>query len=154
MKYQQAITQAQQSVTSAQSDVTSAQTSLTQADSALHTLQASYDSRRSSEAIDALVSRYSVDQAECPTPAGATVVNGVTCSQIGNLMSFAKNAQAAQQSLSSAQSALTQAQAGVASAQQGQTSGQLQDQQSIQNAARTSSPRPRTSTTRRWSAMR
>ena len=135
VKYQQAITQAQQGVTSAQSAVTSAQSSVTQAEDALRSLQSGYDARRSSsESIDATLTRYQVDQAECPTPPGAAVVNGVTCSQIGNLTSFAKSVQSAQSGVTQAQSALTQAQAGVTSAQQGETSGELQDQQSIQNA--------------------
>jgi len=137
-KYQQAITQAQQGVDSANAGFTSAQEALTQAGDALHTLQSSYDPGRSSaESIDATLTRYSLDQISCTknmSNPSFHPTDGVTCTQLTNLTTFAKNVQAAQSAFTQAQSAQTQAQSGMTSAQQAEVSGEMQDQQSIQNA--------------------
>ena len=134
-KYALAISEAKQSLTSADAGVTTAQAALTQADHALSGLQALSDTRASAgEPIASTLTRYQLAQAECPVPPGVQIVNGVTCSQVANLLTFAKNVQSAQSGVTQAQTQQAQAQAGVTSAQQGETAGEMQDQQAIQNA--------------------
>ena len=138
VKYQQAISDAKQSLASADAGVTTAQTALNQAGIAFRSLQSSYDpGRSSSESIAATLTRYSLDQVSCTNHTGNPSFHpsdGVTCAQILNLTTFAKNEQSAQAGLTQAQSAQVAAQSGVTAAQQGETSGEMQDQQSIQNA--------------------
>ncbi len=137
-KYQQAIDQAQQSLETADAASAAGQTSLDEAEAALTTLQTSYDPGRSStEAIGATLTRYQLDQVSCTSNAGDPsfqLSDGVDCAQLANLLTFAKNVQAAQSALTQAQSQQTTAQAGLTSAQQAQTNGQAQDQQAIRKA--------------------
>ena len=137
-KYELAISQANQARGSADAAVATAQTQLNQAQIALTTLQGGWDpSRSSSESIDATLTRYELDQISCANHASDASFHpsdGVTCSQIANLLTFAKNVQAAQSGLTQAQPQAATAQSGLAVAQQGKTAGELQDQQAIQNA--------------------
>jgi multidrug efflux pump subunit AcrA (membrane-fusion protein) len=137
-KYQQAIDQAQTALDSVNADVLSAQTDLNQANIALTALQRTYDpSRSGAESIAATLTRYQLDQVNCANHAADPSFHpgdGVTCSQVANLLSFAKGVQTAQSVLTQAQSQQTSAQASLASADQAKSSGTIQDQQAIQNA--------------------
>jgi multidrug efflux pump subunit AcrA (membrane-fusion protein) len=137
-KYDQAITAAQQSLTADDAALSSAQSDLSHARSALTTIQVGSDpSRSSSEPTITTVTRYSVDQVACSnhtTDATFHPSDGVSCPQVANLLSFAKNVQTAESSVTQAASQQTSAQSAVTAAQQGKTSGEMQDQQSIQNA--------------------
>jgi len=135
-KYQAAITQAQQSLTQATSAVTTAQTGVQQAESALSSLQSSADPQHPIGAsLNTLLTRYEVDAAECTSNKTLTSTSdGVSCAQVSTLLTFVKNVQSAQSSVTQAQSSVTQAQNGVTSAKQAQSSGEMQDQQSIQQA--------------------
>ena len=68
----------------------------------MSTLQSSYDpNASSSENADARVTRYKLDQVTCGTHSatpGYHTADGVDCSQIVNLISFATNVQTAQTS--------------------------------------------------------
>jgi multidrug efflux pump subunit AcrA (membrane-fusion protein) len=138
-KNQQQIDQAQTQVTDAQTSLSSAQAALERAESSMATLRSSYDPNASStENADARVTRYKLDQVTCGAPSsppGYHTADGVDCSQIVNLISFATNVQSAQTSEAQAESGVTTAQTALTSAQQGQTSGALQDQQALDNAA-------------------
>ena len=137
-KNQEQIDQAQTQVGAAQTTASSAKSSLERAVSSMSTLQSSYDPHASSsENADARVTRYKLDQVTCGTHSstpGYHTSDGVDCSQIVNLLSFATNVQTAQSSETQAESGVTTAQNALTSAQQGQTSGALQDQQAIDNA--------------------
>jgi multidrug efflux pump subunit AcrA (membrane-fusion protein) len=137
-KYQQAIDQAQTTLDSANADVSSAQADLNQAGIALTSLQRSYDpSGSGAESIAATITRYQLDQVACANHTGDPAFHpgdGVTCSQVANLLSFAKGVQTAQAASTQAESQQTSAQAGLASADQAKVSGTLQDQQTIQKA--------------------
>ena len=137
-KYQQQIDQAQTQVDAAQATLISAQAALDRAKSTMSTLQSSYDhNASSSENPDARVNRYKLDQVTCGANSGTPgyhTADGVACSQILNLISFATGVQTAQSSLTQAQTGVTTAQSSLSSAQQGQTSGELQDQQALDDA--------------------
>jgi len=137
-KNQNQIDQAQTQVDAAQTTASSAKSSLERARSSMATLQSSYDpNASSSENADARVTRYKLDQVTCGTHSstpGYHTPDGVDCSQIVNLISFATNVQTAQSSETQAESGVTTAQNALTSAQQGKTSGALQDQQAIDNA--------------------
>lgn len=137
-KYQQQVDQAQTQVNDAKTSLASTMTALEEAESSMSTLRSSYDQKSSSgENADARVTRYKLDQVTCAahssTP-GYHTSDGVDCSQIANLISFATNVQSAQTSETQAESSLTTAQDSLTSAQQGLTSGELQDQQAVDNA--------------------
>ena len=104
----------------------------------MSTLQTSYDpNASSSEGPDARANRYKLDQVTCGVHSGTPgyhTADGVDCSQIVNLISFATGVQTAESSYMQAQSSVTTAQSSLTSAQQGQTAGTLQDQQAIDNA--------------------
>ncbi|HEV7525144.1 MAG TPA: biotin/lipoyl-binding protein [Acidimicrobiia bacterium] len=137
-KYQLQIYQAQAQLDAAGNTVTSANAALDRAKSSMATLQVSYDSSgNSSENADTRASRYKLDQVSCSAHSGTPgyhTADGVDCSQITNLISFATNVQAAQTSATQAQASVTTAQNLLTTAQQNQTSGKLQDQQSVDNA--------------------
>ncbi len=137
-KYQQQVDQAQTQLNAAQRSQTSAKADLDRAESGMTTLQSSYDPHASSsEDPDARVSRYKLDQVTCGTHSGTPgyhTADGVDCSQIVNLISFATGVQTAETAYAQAQTAVTTAQGALASAQQGQATGTLQDQQAIDNA--------------------
>jgi len=137
-KYQQQIDQAQSQLDTAESSVASAKDTIDRAKSALSTLQTSYDPNgSSSEDPDARVNRYKLDQVTCGVHSGTPgyhTADGVDCSQIVNLISFATGVQTSESSYTQAQSSASTAQSSLTSAQQGQTAGTLQDQQAIDNA--------------------
>jgi multidrug efflux pump subunit AcrA (membrane-fusion protein) len=137
-KYDQAISAAEQSLTAADAASTTAQGDLSHARSALTTIQAGSDpSRSSSEPTITTVTRYSVDQVACSNhtaDASFHPSDGVTCSQVANLLTFAKNVQTAESSATQAESQQSSAQFALTTAQQGKVSGEMQDQQSIQTA--------------------
>jgi multidrug efflux pump subunit AcrA (membrane-fusion protein) len=137
-KYDQTITDAKQSLQSATAAVATAQTELNQADGALTTIQTGSDPARSSgESIAATLTRYQLDQVRCANHTGDSSFHpsdGVTCSQIANLLTFANNVQTAQAGLTQAQSQQMTAQSALTGAQLGETTGEMQDQQAIQSA--------------------
>jgi multidrug efflux pump subunit AcrA (membrane-fusion protein) len=137
-KYDQAISDAEQSLSSAQSDLATARAALSHADDALTSLQRSWDpSRSSTESTIATVTRYSLDQVSCANHTGDASFHpsdGITCSQIANLIAFAKNVQTAESTVTQSESQATSAQSALTSAQQSKTAGEMQDAQSIQTA--------------------
>jgi multidrug efflux pump subunit AcrA (membrane-fusion protein) len=137
-KYQQQIDQSQVQVDSAESSLAAAKSALDRAKSAMSTLQTSYDpNASSSEDPDARVNRYKLDQVTCGVHSGTPgyhTADGVDCSQIVNLISFATAVQTSESSYGQAQTAVSTAQSSLTSAQQAQTAGKLQDQQAIDNA--------------------
>jgi HlyD family secretion protein len=137
-KYDQAISDAEQSLSSANNSLASAQSEESSAKSALTTLQQSWDpSRSATESIVATVTRYSLDQVSCANHSSDPSFHpsdGVTCSQITNLLTFAKNVQTAESAVTQAQSQQTSAQSALTAAQQSKTAGEMQDAQAIQTA--------------------
>lgn len=137
-KYDQAISAAEQSLAAADDSLASAKSELSHAESALTTLQGKWDPSRSSiEPIITTVTRYSLDQVYCANHTGDASFHpsdGVTCSQITNLLTFAKNVQTVESTVTQAESQQTSAQSGLTTAQQSKTAGEMQDAQAIQTA--------------------
>jgi multidrug efflux pump subunit AcrA (membrane-fusion protein) len=137
-KYRQQVDQSQTALDQANSGQLTAQQNETSAESSLRTLQRSYDPNASStETASAAVARYQLDQAHCQAHSSDPSwkpSDGIVCSQVGNLLSFATAWQSSETALAQADDAVTTANQTLDQAKQSQTAGVLQDQQSIQNA--------------------
>jgi multidrug efflux pump subunit AcrA (membrane-fusion protein) len=137
-KYQLAVDQANQQVTDANQQLSTANSNLANDRSSLQSMQSSYDPSASpSEDTNALLNRYRLDQANCQgTPPPKNSSDGVTCSEVANLISFAQNVASAETAQSQASTAVETAQRAVSDATLAQTNGLTQDQQAIGTAQR------------------
>ena len=134
------VQQAQAQLDAARQSESRANTDLQEQRSLLERLQTSYDpSRSTTEVIARTITRYKYDQADCnahSSTTGYVPADGVTCSQVSNLLSAAQSVSSAESSLTQAQSSTAGAQRSVDSAVQSLTSGQISDKQQVASAGR------------------